>query len=209
MTDPVPASRAINREDVALIRARHSEHGSDKSRVECPTCTVLIELDRVTFKRDQYEQALYQAGVPQKDGEPDLPGIPECLVTLKASNTYLLGDRAHLLASLQASQAAHAQTTRTLQAICEDAMGRECARECNAEMHADTCDVYSVRQRVINLEAERGHLLARVARVEAIVEAARRHCELLRAIPYDEFAAEQACAEVEAALTNDAPGPVA
>lgn len=56
------------------------------------------ELTRVTMKRDQYEQALYQSGVPSKDGEPDLPGIPECLVTLKAANTYLLGERENVLA---------------------------------------------------------------------------------------------------------------
>lgn len=43
------------------------------------------------------------------------------------------------------------------------------------------------------------------AHARALREAARKHCEALRAIPYDEGYAEQCCADVEALLTRTSP----
>ena len=88
--DPRPWQDVPLRETVDALASAHADRGA-----------LLAELARVTMKRDQYEQALYQSGIPAKEGEPDLVLIPECLVTLKAANTYLLGERENLLALVE------------------------------------------------------------------------------------------------------------
>jgi hypothetical protein len=49
----------------------------------------------------------------------------------------------------------------------------------------------------IALEAKLKEAEAKVAQLE---NAARRYCQAMRAMPYDEFAAEELCADLEALL---------